>query len=429
MSDALFIGIDIGTSGCRACAIDEAGRPLAFAETPLPPSRPDDRGHAEQRPQHWWDALLTTLARLSRQIPVAHITHLALDGTSGTLLVCDTHGTPLTPALMYNDRRSNEQARRIAELAPAESGAHGAGSSLAKLLWLQDHAPLPTEVRALHQADWLLGKLGGEFVHSDENNCLKLGYDPVRRRWPAWLGALGIAESWLPQAHAPGTVVATLSAAVAERLGWPAGVRLVAGTTDSLAATLATGAGEIGDAVTSLGSTLVLKVFSERPVFAPEYGIYSHRLGERWLAGGASNCGGAVLKQLFSDAEIQRFSATLQPDQPTGLDYYPLPGPGERFPHNDPDKRPRLEPLPADRGRYFQGLLESLARIEHEGYQRLHEQGAPYPRRVFSVGGGAANPGWEAIRGNQLGVRMLRPQHDEAAYGAALLARQATRPG
>ncbi len=86
------------------------------------------------------------------------------------------------------------------------------------------------------------------------------------------------------------------------------------GTTDSNAATLAAGASEIGDAVTSLGSTLVLKILSDRPVNAPQYGVYSHRLGDHWLVGGASNSGGAVTAAHFTPEEMRRLSTEMNPE-------------------------------------------------------------------------------------------------------------------
>ena len=101
-----------------------------------------------------------------------------------------------------------------------------------------------------------------------------------------------------------------------------------------------------GDGVTSLGTTLTLKLLSDKPVFAPDFGIYSHRIGEQWLAGGASNTGGAAIGKFFTAEDIARLTPLLDPDHPTGLDYYPLPRPGERFPVNDPNFQPRLEPRP-----------------------------------------------------------------------------------
>jgi hypothetical protein len=63
-----------------------------------------------------------------------------------------------------------------------------------------------------------------------------------------------------------------------------------------------------------------------------------------------------------------------------------------------------------------------MSRIEQEGWQRLHELGAPYPRTLRTVGGGSRNPAWMQMRARLIGVPMLLSQHDEAAFGAALLA-------
>ena len=421
----LFIGVDVGTSGVRAVAIDIGGGVRARSGTPLPLPLTDTAGHQEQNPELWWQALSSTLRQLSQSLPHdSEPVALALDGTSGSLLLAAADGQPLHAALLYGDQRATTQAQRIAGIAPPESAAHGASSALAKLLWLRDHG-IRKAAYALHQADWLLGRLGAPWGTSDENNALKLGYDPVSRTWPDWLQQLGVSTAWLPHAHEPGTPVGKLSARAAAGLGLPAGLTLVAGTTDSVAAFLATGADEPGDGVSSLGSTLALKLLSSRPVFEPALGIYSHRLGERWLAGGASNSGGAVLRAWFSDEEIAGYSGQLEPDRPTGLDYYPLLQPGERFPIADPALAPRLEPRPAEPRVFFQAMLEGIAAIEARGYRCLQDAGADRLRTVRSVGGGAANALWSEIRGRSLGVPMLPSTQTEAAYGAALLARAA----
>jgi len=418
---SLYVGIDLGTSGCRATAIDDAGKVAASARAGLP--APEHRGTSvEQAPELWWDAVLEVLGKLCRQVPAHAVRAIAVDGTSATLLLTDGEGRPLAPALMYNDSRAREEATRIARLAPRQSGAHGATSGLAKLLHLQGRH---REARhALHQADWIAARLGGSLSTCDENNALKLGFDPAGRRWPAWLEALGFDHSLLPTPVPPGTPTGTVSRTLTERLGLGTETRIVAGTTDSVAAFLATGAEHFGEAVTSLGSTLVLKVLCERPVFAPEHGLYSHRLGERWLAGGASNSGGAVLLRFFSREALVAMTPRLRPGEPTGLDYYPLPARGERFPVNDPEQAPRLTPRPRDDTTFFQGMLEGIARIERQGYRLLQSLGAPYPVSVRTVGGGAANPAWTLLRGRMLEVPMLAPAQHEAAYGAARLARR-----
>jgi len=130
-----------------------------------------------------------------------------------------------------------------------------------------------------------------------------------------------------------------------------------------------------------------------------------------------------VLRQFFDDRTLAALSETIDPTVASPLDYLPLPRAGERFPVNDPALAPRLTPRPQDDAEFLHGLLESLARIEARGYGLLAELGASSVHRVQTAGGGAKNPAWTRIRERLLGVPVTRATHTEAAYGAALLAR------
>ena len=379
-------------------------------------------GWAQQDPQRWWSDLVTVTKSLDPGIR-KHISTLAVDGTSSTLVLSDSQGQALAPGLMYNDVRAVAQADTIRSVAPAETAAHGAGSSLAKLLWLLEEKQSIPPAHALHQADWINGRLTGKWGYSDYNNALKLGFDPLRQCWPEWLERLDIESGLLPKVLAPGDRIGKVTPAAALETGLPEATRVLAGTTDSIAAFIATGTDKPGDAVTSLGSTLVIKIIAGQAVFAPEYGVYSHKFGDAWLVGGASNSGGAVLSRYFTDEEIADYSARIDPSRSSGLDYYPLPSAGERFPIADAKLAPRMEPVPNnDPVRFLHGLLEGIARIEQLGYARLEQLGAPRPKRIYTAGGGAANPQWLAIREQLLGRPISVPQHTEAAYGAARLA-------
>ena len=417
----IFIGLDVGSTGCRAAAINAAGELLAQSQAPIP-APPKSGDQATQDPTLWWKAVSGALQGLLTQVDPALVRALAVDGTSGTVLLCDDKGNPVTPALMYNDQRAAEEARRIAEVAAGNSGAQGASGSLAKLLWLQGKHLDKRAAHALHQADWIAGRLAGLFGHSDYNNCLKLGYDAEKLAWPEWMEALGVNTALLPQVRAPGEALSTISADMAKAFGLPADAEIMAGTTDGVAAFLAAGATEPGEGVTSLGSTLVLKLLSHKPVFSPAHGVYSHRLGRHWLAGGASNSGGAVLLRYFKLEQIEEMTPQLDPEHPTGLDYYPLVDAGERFPVNDPELQPKLEPLPDDSVAFLQGMLEGIARIEAHGYRLLQQLGAPALKAVYTTGGGSRNPAWERIREKTINVKLKKPRSALTAYGAALLA-------
>lgn len=90
---------------------------------------------------------------------------------------------------------------------------------------------------------------------------------------------------------APGSPVACVTPAAAAAYGLPASCLVCAGTTDSIAAFVAAGVTETGQAVTSLGSTMAVKLLSKNRVDDARFGVYSHRLGAGWLVGGASNTG------------------------------------------------------------------------------------------------------------------------------------------
>ena len=185
------------------------------------------------------------------------------------------------PARMY-DQPCDETLilERIAVFAPSGSAARGGASALARILMMQDR---PGVARMIDQADWLAGCLSGRFDQSDENNALKTGYDPIARAWPDWIARAGAEIDKLPSVHPAGAPVANAGPG-GQKFGLSSTTVICAGTTDGCASFLATGASEIGDAVTALGSTLVIKQLSSRPINAPDYGVYSHRLGELWLA-------------------------------------------------------------------------------------------------------------------------------------------------
>ncbi len=215
-------------------------------------------------------------------------------------------------------------------IAPPAHTAVASTSTLCKLLtwhlagtW-QSAAAAGAAPALLHQADWLASLLHGRRGVSDWNNALKLGFDPALEGYPEWLlrqvGGQGrllelcmqaglhidltiqSLEAWSddhlqtintiaarPQEYAsllpstvvaPGAPVAPLTPAAAARAGLPAGAVVCGGTTDSIAAFVAAGVTEVGQAVTSLGSTMAVKLLSDQRVDDAVYGVYSHRLGE-----------------------------------------------------------------------------------------------------------------------------------------------------
>ena len=245
----------------------------------------------------------------------------------------------------------------------------------------------------------------------------------------------------------PGTPVGPISSYLSSKFNIPADAQIVAATTDSNAAFFAAAGTKptYGTAVTSLGSTLAIKVLSKSFCEDSSLGVYSHRfpiftgtLGESdeaWLVGGASNSGCAILRQLnFSNEELTELSAKIDPAIDSNLRYYPLLKKGERFPIADSNKEPILDPIPDNRQDFLHGILQGITDIEVKGFAVLGDLGMcpELPQLVLTCGGGSNNEIWEKLRERKLStlaiqrgfppISVNRARNTEASFGAAILA-------
>lgn len=423
---SLFLGIDIGTSGVRTAVIDGFGTELASASVRMPAPMKID-GRPCQEAEIWWESVAACLHAQRKSLLEAgrqfdDIEAVSVDGTSGTLLLCDDELNPLTLGYLYNSANFDLEAQLIASKAPEESMACGAGFTLARLLFLQKKVESGSASYALHQADWIAAKLMMRGGLSDETNVLKMGYDLQQRCWPEWFGSCDVDVGLLPEVKPVGELYGFLDKAIVALFGFSSEVKVIAGTTDSNAAFLASGACHVGEGVTSLGTTLAIKLLSDSPVSDPSRGVYSHRIKDMWLPGGASNSGGGVLLDFFSVEQMDEMESRLKPDCPTGFDYYPLSKAGERFPIADAYLPPRLDPRPESQLEFFQAMLEGISEIERTAYMTLRELGAPELKRVFTAGGGAHNRAWTEIRASKLGVPVSDAQSNDASVGVARIA-------
>ncbi|MFM7265287.1 MAG: sugar kinase, partial [Cyanobium sp.] len=259
-------------------------------------------------PTSWRDGLVALVARLPEERR-RRVAALSLDGTSGTLLLCRPDGSLLTghlgQALPYS-LACPEQAEAMAGLA-LEGPAASASGSVARALRLLEQAQAAGESGPLwlrHQADWLMGWLLADWRWGEEGNNLRLGWDLQGCRWGGQLAAQAWSSA-LPQVCRSGEILGGLAPAAAATLGLPPGAQVVAGTTDANAAVLAADPAA-GDGFSVLGTTLVLKQFVAEPIQGP--GVSCHRVGGRWLVGGASNAGAGVLLRFFSADQLDDLS-------------------------------------------------------------------------------------------------------------------------
>lgn len=404
--------MDIGTGGVRGCAIDSREQVRATAERPI-------NSELRRDPSAVLSAARTVLSQLS-DFTEGHCRALSIAGTSGSLLGLDRFGVPVGGISLYSDRpqEAERQIVMAAQLPPVSRGA--SGDVIARMMRIANE---PNVSRVTFEATFVASALAGQCLPADLNNALKAGCDPISAKWPSLPADLKIVRDCLPSLVEPGSRQGTMAATVANAVGFSKPPEIIAGTTDGCASALAAGLEKIGDAVTSLGTTLTLKVLSDQPVYSAPHGIYSHRILGHWLAGGASNAGGAILNYLFSASEIEQYSHLEIAAAPSAVRYVPLTSYGERFPVVDPYLVPNLLPRPDDDENYYLAILDSLVRWERRGYVALRASGAPQVRRLTAIGGGSENTAWMATRARDMHRDFFKPLSNLPAFGAARLAR------
>jgi len=436
MSEALFMGIDAGTQGVRAVVADENGQIVAAKSVSYERmNAAEEPDRYEQSPADWWSAAERSVRSCTSQIRdkglnADSIASISIDGTSGTILALDSGNKPLHNAIMYNDMRAGREAARASlafrELEKKLGLRYGASFSLARVLWIRENMPqiYDRTARFVHHADYLCGKLCGEYAVSDYSNALKTGYDLINDEWPASFSALDIDVGKLPGIVAPGTPVAKVSASAADNLGLSRSTLVVGGSTDGYASALAAGATKAGDWASIIGTTLVLKGVTGRLLIDPTGSAYSHLLPSgAWLLGGASNVGGRCLNHRFDPEQFAGLNETVDALSPTGALTYPLTGVGERFPFVDPDAREFICGSDTSDPRVlYAALMEGVGYVERLTYERMTSMGCAVGDVIHTSGGACRSVEWLRIRASILNKQLKVPSVVDAAMGSAMLA-------
>ncbi len=277
--------------------------------------------------------------------------------------------------------------------------------------------------RICHAADFLVGRLTGHYDVSDTSNVLKTGYDVAEGRWPAFFADLGVPLAKLPRVVRPGEPVGRVCTEAARRTGLSRLAIVVAGATDGTAGFLASGACEVGQWCSTLGTTLVLRGVSRTLLRDPLGRVYSHAHPEGyWLPGAASNVGGEVLEVRFKGRNLAALDAQVADHLPNKLLLYPLARMGERFPFVDPKAQGFVRGKASSRAELYAACLEAVAFVERWGYEVMAGLGAQIADTICASGGAVASGVWLQLRANVLGrpIRVAADAH--SAKGAALLA-------
>ncbi|MFE0145876.1 FGGY-family carbohydrate kinase [Nonomuraea sp. NPDC059007] len=474
---SVWVGIDLGTQSVRAMAVTGDGEVLGTAARPLTSRRDGDRH--EQDPERWWDQLAAACAEALANVEPARVAGVAVDATSGTILLTTKDGAPVTPALMYDDRRAAAELDRVNDVGGQVWARLGyqrmqANWALPKLLWLLRSAG--PGVRLAHQSDFVTRRLAGEPVATDLSNALKTGVDLIAEDWPtAVMDALGVPPDVLPPVVRPGARIGSVCARAARETGLPEGTPILAGTTDGCAAQLGAGAIRVGSWNSVLGTTLVLKGVTRDLIHDPLGVVYSHRAPDgSWLPGGASSTGTGVLSAALPGRDLTALSreATIRDHatrrstdrertgrksgdharagrgsadrEGSGLEgsgrwsgnqgragrsvpsvIYPLVSPGERFPFAAADARSFTLGTPADDVETYMAILRGAAYVERLCFDYLDLLGAPVDGEIILTGGATRSAYGNQLRADVLGRPVTLRETAEPALGMAALAASA----
>jgi len=425
-----YIGIDIGTTSTKAVALSREGRQLALARACYPTLSPQP-GYQEQDPDVLVGAVLEALEKLGGQLkerPAA----MGLSCAMHSLIAVDEAGLPLTNALLWSDRRSEAQARRLLGTEEGRALYRACGtpihpmSPLCKLRWLQEQAPALARraARYLSIKDYLLHQLCGEY-RADISLASATGLMDIQAlKWHApALAWAGIREEQLPQLALP---THTLRLKHQKLPAIFRGAPLALGASDGCLANL--GALALGpeEMALTIGTSGALRISSPSPVVDEEKQVFNYRLDEElFVCGGAVNNGGIAyewLSELLGRERLSEEAAAALPAGAEGLLFLPYLL-GERAPIWDATASGAFLGLQRSHGpaHLYRAVLEGVAfSLYHIG------AGMPAARQLIANGGFTRSRLWVQVIADVFGLPVAVDEQEEAsARGAAFVAMKA----
>lgn len=443
-----LLGIDVGTTVCKAAAFSAEGRCLALAAREYPTLHPAP-GYAELDSALVWQHTRTVIADVAAQTATDPITALCVSSCGEAVAPLSRDRRLLGHSILSSDVRGAEYADALRETFGREAlyrinpNIIGPHYSLPKLLWLRDHAP-----DLYRQADYFLlwgdaigFLLGCEPVTNNSLANRTLLFDLDAGDWSALLLAWsGIERERLGRVVPGGAVIGTVADGIAAELGLPRGVVVVAGGHDQCCNALGCGAIEAGTAACGIGTYECITPVFRKPtdplaMLAAGLNIEHHVLPELYVAF-LYNQAGALVKW-FRDtfaadapddgvALYNRLNAEM-PKEPTDLLV---------LPHFDPPQWPRFIADTAGvilglhtsttRGEILKAIMECATLYFVDGVEALRRMGMPLTA-CMAAGGGARSDAWLQIKADIFGVPFIRPRVAEGGLmGAAMLAGLAT---
>lgn len=455
-SAPVYLGVDIGTSGARAIAVDRAGRTLATADRPYPLHTPAP-GQVEQDPNDWIAGAMATITEVcaSGAFDPADVAGIGVDGQSWACVPVDETGAVLARTPIWMDMRAQSICDETLSRVPAATILGVAGNRLspsystAKMLWFERHRPdVFARTRWFLQCNSvvvmaLTGVASQEHSQGYGWHFIDVATGGVDH---ALAAALGCDPSRVPEAVEPTAVVGGVTPAVARATGLVAGTPVVAGGLDAACGTLGAGVFRPGQTQEQGGQAGGMSIALDAPVADERLILSRHVVPGSWLLQGGTVAGSASLAWLARVAgaaelaasehsgrglyeEVSALAATVGPGA-EGLVFLPYLS-GERSPLWDADARGAFVGLHlgTGRGNLYRAVMEGVAMALRHNLEVALAAGAGVTE-LLAIGGATRSPLWMQIKADVTGLPVVVTANPDATpLGAAMLAAIGTGGG
>ncbi len=437
-----FIGIDSSTTATKALMMDESGKEVAVASSEYTYQTPQPLW-SEQDPQLWWDGTVESIKQVLAKSGIKgdEVKGIGLTGQMHGLVLLAGNGDVLRPSILWNDQRTGPQCDDIRtkigreKLIQITGNDALTGFTAPKILWVQEHEPeIWKQARhILLPKDYVRYKLTGEFASDRAGGSGTILFDLAKRDWsPEVLSSLDIPAEYLPKTYEGTDVTSTLTPAVANDLGMPAGIPVFGGGGDQAAAAVGTGAVRAGVVSLSLGTSGVIFATTDYPAIEPEGRLHAfcHSVPDKWhFMGVMLSAGGSLRWHRDTFAPGMDFDKLLEPAADIGagsdgLFFLPYLT-GERTPHPDPLARAAFVGLTVrhDFPHLTRAVLEGVSFGLRDSFELMKNSGLNNISQVRVTGGGAKSPLWRQVLADVFNAEIVTVNTAEgAAFGAALLA-------
>ena len=432
----LYIGVDLGTSAVKLLLMEGDGtiRKIVSREYPLyfPHS-----GWSEQNPEDWYSQTVEGIRELVRECDRSQVAGISFGGQMHGLVTLDEQDQVIRPAILWNDGRSAEETEYLNEkigkekLSAYTANIAFAGFTAPKILWMRKNEPeLFARVKKIMlPKDYLAYRLSGSCCTdlSDASGMLLL--DVKNRRWSSeMLEICGITEQMLPKLYESYEVVGTLKESVADDLGLPRQVKVIAGAGDNAAAAVGTGTVGEGRCNISLGTSGTIFISSHTFGVDSHNALHSfcHADGYYHLMGcmlSAASCNKWWNETILrtDDFAAEQAGITKLGENPVIFLPYLM---GERSPHNNPKARGMFIGMSMDTTRedMTQAVLEGVSFGLRDSLEVARSLGIDV-QRTRICGGGAKSPLWRRMIASIMNLKVEMIENEEGpALGGAILA-------